>query len=44
MSTENTTYAFQNVATIGVGLTQFWLESRITHLALQATVQCQPEW
>jgi hypothetical protein len=28
MSTENTTYAFQNVATTGEGLTQFWLEPR----------------
>jgi hypothetical protein len=30
MSIENTTYAFQNAATTGVGLTQFWLESRFT--------------
>jgi hypothetical protein len=52
MSTENTTYAFQNAATTGVGLTQFWLESvfatfRITGngsvSAGQVTIECCPQ-
>jgi hypothetical protein len=30
MSTENTTYAFQNAATTGEGLTQFFSEPRFT--------------
>ena len=33
MSIENVTYAFQNAATTGVGLTQFFLEPRFTDSA-----------
>ena len=52
MSTENTTYAFQNAATTGVGLTQFWLESRFATFSItrngsvsagQVTIECCPQ-
>ena len=45
------TYAFQNAATTGVGLTQFWLESRFTIFRItgngsvsagQITIECCP--
>jgi hypothetical protein len=51
MSVENTTYAFQNAATTGVGLTQFWLESRFTTFRITGngsvsagavTIECCP--
>ncbi len=49
MSVENTTYAFQNAATTGVGLTQFFSEPRFTTFRItgngsvsagQVTIEC----
>jgi hypothetical protein len=51
MSFENTTYAFQVAATNGVGLTQFWSESRFTTFSITGngsvsagavTIECCP--
>jgi hypothetical protein len=51
MSFENTTYAFQNVATTGVGLTQFFLEPRFSTFRITGngsvtggavTIECWP--
>jgi hypothetical protein len=52
MSFENTTYAFQNVATTGVGLTQFFSEPGFTTFRItgngsvsagQVTIECCPQ-
>jgi hypothetical protein len=52
MSIENVTYAFQNAATTGVGVTQFFLEPRFTTFRItgngsvsagQVTIECCPQ-
>jgi hypothetical protein len=51
MSIENTTYAFQNAATTGVGINQFFLEPRFTTFRITGngsvtggavTIECCP--
>jgi hypothetical protein len=52
MSTENVTYAFQNAATTGVGVTQFFLEPTFTTFRItangsvsagQVIIECCPQ-
>ena len=52
MSTENVTYAFQVAGTTGLGLTQFWSESRFTTFRITGngsvsagavTIECCPQ-
>jgi hypothetical protein len=41
MRTENVTYAFQNAATTGVGVTQFWLERANLSIAVMLKTEAQ---